>query len=55
MLGFSLIEKRRGSVDNGSMKLTDEGVRFITLYHTIFRMSLILKKNQEKLKNICYF
>lgn len=56
LLGFPLIEKHRGGAEGGSTKLTEEGLRFIELYHQMqsdFQTAVndIIKSFKKNLKN----
>ncbi len=55
LLGFPLLEKQRGGADGGRTLLTDEGIRFITLYesmHNEFQVAVteIIKRFKKTLK-----
>ncbi len=55
LLGFPLLEKHRGGADGGRTNLTDEGIRFITLYeemHNEFQIAVndIIRKFKKSLK-----
>lgn len=55
LLGFPLLEKHRGGADGGRTILTDEGLRFITLYesmHNDFQTAVndIIRRFKKSLK-----